>query len=569
MPFVEAFDPGDGSRQQAVVFGHGFRGRIEPVGQQGEADVPVGIGQVVDLEPADAFLDVRRASQQGRHHDQRAKVARDAVVQLEPWQRPRTEHGGHAPIDQRDREVRGRPEPQDRDEHERQVSAPTAPFERQDDRHGEDQDREQREAPEIGGSGRPQVRPAQTDRRRKPDPEGLLEGRSAVRDQEVARIAGGRRPGQIADRRLRDGRVPGRRRTRHGHGGAGDLEFGGPGVAGDFLDRVAVPVPGREIHLGKAVPAAQGLVDEADALDELRPVEPRDQAHARDHVPDGHVHRGLPLVLQADGLLGRGALRRQELLEALECRRHGRVLVAQSLEELDHAGRRQLRPGEPAQGRARGLGFPGTEAEEAVRKFVRLLASDPAGDDLLGQASQVLDEQDAQSDGDGPQLAEGQRLHPLVRGDQTTEAVGVEAAVGVGDVGPRQAEDARIALERAVRELGELPVVARRQVIPDLAELLLDDVEVVDQPLRRRGDGPFVLDRLGEGAVGREQDPAVVRDPTPDRVPGPRPMRDRLGGGERRPVLLEAFHAEQLGDDRFRCVDLAAGRAQDRDGDLP
>ena len=172
------------------------------------------------------------------------------------------------------------------------------------------------------------------------------------------------------------------------------------------------------------------------------------------------------------------------------------------------------------------------------------------------------------ADRDGPQLAERQRLDPLVGDHQAPEAVGVEAAVGMGDVGPGQAEDPRIAFEGTLGELGQLTVVVLRQVVPDLPELLLDDVEVVDQPLGRRRDRPLVPDRLGERAVGGQEYPPVVGDAASNRSPGPGLLGDRLGGRQRLTVLFESFNAEQLGDDRFGCVDLAAALAQDRDTKL-
>ena len=274
-------------------------------------------------------------------------------------------------------------------------------------------------------------------------------------------------------------------------------------------------------------------------------------------------------MLLPDGLLGGRAFGSQQALQAIERGRHGRVLIAQALEELDHARHRELRAGQPAEGRRRALGLLVAEAEQAVRQFVRLLPICPALHDYLGDTAKVVDQEDPQADGDRPELAEGQRLDLLVGRHQATKAVGVEPTVGVGDVGPRQTKDARIALQRSVRQLGKLPVVVGGQVVPDLAKLLLDDVEVVDQPLRGRGDGALVLDRLGQGTVRPQEDATVVRDPRPDRPTGPGPLRDLLRGGERRPVLLQALHAEQLGDDRFRFVDVTAGLAQDRDEGAP
>ena len=109
--------------------------------------------------------------------------------------------------------------------------------------------------------------------------------------------------------------------------------------------------------------------------------------------------------------------------------------------------------------------------------------------DPLGQAPQILHEHDPQGDGDGPELADGQRLHALESADEALERLGLEVAVGVRDEGPGETQDARVAVQGALRELGELAVEATREVLSDLAQDLFDDVEVVDEPLRRGNDG--------------------------------------------------------------------------------
>ena len=136
------------------------------------------------------------------------------------------------------------------------------------------------------------------------------------------------------------------------------------------------------------------------------------------------------------------------------------------------------------------------EAEQAVGELVGHLARRAAAHDLLGEAAKVLDEQDAKADRDRPELADRQRLDLLVGAHHAPQALGIEAAVGVGDVCPGQTEHPRVAGEVAIGQLGKLAVVVRRQVVADLAELLVDDGEVVDEPLGGRRDRAFVLDRL-------------------------------------------------------------------------
>ena len=188
------------------------------------------------------------------------------------------------------------------------------------------------------------------------------------------------------------------------------------------------------------------------------------------------------------------------------------------------------------------------ETEQAVGQLVGGLAIRPAAHDPFGEPAQVLDVQDAQADGDRPQLADRQRLDLLVGVDHPPQALGIEPAVGVGDVRPRQPEHARVSVEVAAGELRELPVVVGREVVADLPELLVDDREVVDQPLGGRGDRAFVLDRLCQHPICLDQDATVLGHAGTDRHPSVGRGSHLLGGGERGRVLLQAFDAEKFGD---------------------
>jgi len=94
-------------------------------------------------------------------------------------------------------------------------------------------------------------------------------------------------------------------------------------------------------------------------------------------------------------------------------------------------------------------------------------------------------------------------------------------------------------------------VVVGGQVVADLAELLVDDREVVDEPFGGRGDDAFVLDRASEDAVRLQQDTAVLGDPGLDGVSPVRRIGDRLGGSQRLRMLLQPLYAEELGEDRL------------------
>ena len=98
-------------------------------------------------------------------------------------------------------------------------------------------------------------------------------------------------------------------------------------------------------------------------------------------------------------------------------------------------------------------------------------------------------------------------------------------------------------------QLRQLPVEAGRQVIADLADLLVDDVEVVDQPFRRRRNDSLLANRFREGAIRLEQSACVVPDARRERTPVARVVGDALRGRQALGVLLEPLDAEQLGPD--------------------
>ncbi len=144
-------------------------------------------------------------------------------------------------------------------------------------------------------------------------------------------------------------------------------------------------------------------------------------------------------MLEADQLFGCRRPGREEVLEPAEGRRDGGVLVAQPLEELDQAGRRHGRA-QPAQRGRADLAALLVEAQDPVGKFVRVLPCGAAPNDLLRQAPEILDERDPETDRDRPELADRQRFDSLVRLHEPDEAVRIEAAVSMRNIGPCQAK---------------------------------------------------------------------------------------------------------------------------------
>ena len=328
------------------------------------------------------------------------------------------------------------------------------------------------------------------------EPHGPLEGGPAATDEMIARIAlpliavhVGRRRGGL-------------------EGAARDLHFRKLGAAGDLLDRGAVEVACGEIHGGEVAAGTQHIVDRTHRLEQLRPIDIGDQAHAGDDVAHRDVGRALELMLTAHHLVGSRALALQLLLQPAHGGRRLRILVAQALDELNEEA---LGEGKPLVGRERRrVGDAVVHAHQAVGHAVRLLARRAAAHDAHGRAPQVLDQHDAQRDRHGPQLADAERLDGLVGAHETGQRLRIEPAVGVGDERPGHAEHAGIAGQRTAAQLGELAVVAGRQVGADLADLLFDEMVVVEQPFRGGRDRTALVGGLGDAAVGSQQHAFVV-----------------------------------------------------------
>src|SRR5208337_346265 len=99
-----------------------------------------------------------------------------------------------------------------------------------------------------------------------------------------------------------------------------------------------------------------------------------------------------------------------------------------------------------------GLGGSATRAKQTVGECVRHLPLGAARGNLLREASEILDQNDSECDRYRPELADGERLHFLIRADEANQHLGVETAIGMSDEGPGDAEHSRIAGERPIRE---------------------------------------------------------------------------------------------------------------------
>ncbi len=176
------------------------------------------------------------------------------------------------------------------------------------------------------------------------------------------------------------------------------------------------------------------------------------------------------------------------------------------------------------------------------------MAGGSAPHDSLGEPAQVLHEHDPKGDGDGPELADGQRLHSLESANEALEGLGLEPAVGVRDEAPGQVQYAWIPLQGVLRELGELAVEPPREILPDLPDHRVDDVKVVDEPFRGRSGCPFVTDHRGDLSIALEQGARAVPDGRRQAATGLAVGQNALTRDALR-VFLEPLRAEQVGPD--------------------
>ena len=306
----------------------------------------------------------------------------------------------------------------------------------------------------------------------------------------------------------------GQRRLLRAPDGAGrDIEFGMARSSGKAFDGAPVKIARGKIHRRELAVGAQRGIDEAHALEKIRPIDLGNHAHAGDDIAHGHIEGALQTQLVLDDAIWRGFLGSEALDQPFMRRRNGLILVAKPVIQLRGKGRGQQPLTIFAQHVRQRLGILSSDAEQTVCKNVGFLARLEVPYDGFRQAAQILHQDDSQCDRYRPQLADRQRLYPLIGAHEAHQRLEIEPAVRVGNEGPGQTEDARISLEVSAGQFGELVIEAGRQIGFDLPDLFFNDMKIVEQPFGRRRDGPAALRRFGNDPVGLCQDPGIVRKP--------------------------------------------------------
>ena len=169
-------------------------------------------------------------------------------------------------------------------------------------------------------------------------------------------------------------------------------------------------------------------------------------------------------------------------------------------------------------------------------------------------APEILDQRQAQHDRDRPQLAQLEGGDRLVGGDETAEAFRIDPSVAVRDRFERDVVHARKPGRWAVRQARQLPAVPLGQVSLGRADLLFDQIEIIEQPFAGRRDPAVRLDRLCQQIADSDQDVFILSQPAQQLVRSA--VRAQLvQASQGLAVLLHLIGAEELRTQRW----LAAG----------
>ncbi len=181
--------------------------------------------------------------------------------------------------------------------------------------------------------------------------------------------------------------------------------------------------------------------------------------------------------------------------------------------------------------------------------MIRAVAVVLVGGDADGDPPQVLDQRQPEHDRDRPQLSQRERGDGLVGRREAAEARHVHPPVNVREQLEHDVISTRVPRRRPVQQPGQLATVSSREVPTGRPNLLLDQIEIVEEPLARRCDPSFCHDGRRYQLVRLHQDGLVVLKPWQEPVRASltinlMPSRDGLG------VRLKLIDAQKLRSER-------------------
>jgi hypothetical protein len=417
------------------------------------------------------------------------------------------------------------------------------------DRAERHQHRERQDAADVGWQRRVAGRAQEAGA---PRVHGRLERGAAVADQVVADVG----LALVAVARWR-GFQSQRRRGGELDGLVGHRRLVAAARARHAFDGVAIRVARAEVH--PAVHAdrilAQDLLDAAEGLDEFGPVRGAQQAQAANAVGHRHLAGRLLLALHVhqvfDRLVGVG----QPLFHPRERQRQRGALALQPAREFGderaaERGARACHVGDH-QDQVAGAFFRGLQ--HARRPGLCQVALVERDGHAHRHAAQVLDQREAQHDREGPQFAQLQLLAALIGRHEAAQRAAAQSPVGVRDGFQCEVVDARqraVGRHRGLGQPRQFVAVAVREVTPRGADLLVDQVHVVQQPLGGRRHRPVLGNGLAQLAGDVLEHAFVGRQPCQQAV-GPVVLREAMTASQQLAVRHHLVAAEQRGAQRF------------------
>ena len=527
---VQVLDPGARRREDFGVVRKRLRLGVTKVAEESEVHVRVQIPESLHFEVVDQIAHRIHARKEGRHDDHRPSALGDAAGKVQPREPARGHEPARDPLNQGDGDLARR----QKDQEGRGKLGADGRAARPEGRH-RDEDTEKRERSdgrEVQGVGPGKKGAPDAADERQAERHVRLEVGPAPADEVIA---------HVCDPFLRARALCGPPGAGDGAERHADLRLA-CGI-GQLLDRVAVEVPALEVHtrINSRRVTPQNLLDEAHTLDVTAPVHRRNEAQARDGVRHGRLLGREPLMLRPYRVFRGRPVFGEAPRQFGTLRGEARIELAHVGEKLSHKGRVQdLRERHGAIG-----------ALEAGPDLVRGAAPLPPREKAVREASEILEQRQLQDAGPGPQLADRERCHGLIRLQKTRQALEVEPSVPGTDELDRHGVQPRRPGMLAGSQLREFAVVAWGQIVANGSGLGLEQMEIVEQPLRGGRERLTSMDVVGEREVRAAQPFHVPLEAVEMGPAAPfRFARQREVGRQRRRAFFERFKAEDLPEER-------------------
>lgn len=268
-------------------------------------------------------------------------------------------------------------------------------------------------------------------------------------------------------------------------------------------------------------------------------------------------------MFSSDYVVGGSSLLRESLVEPKQNRPYVGVKIAQSLQQLDSESFCERLVSEFGKGGFRFRSRLAASANQAVSKRVRFFARRAGVYDSFAKPTEIFYKHNSERDHQRPQFANCQGLNALIGVHKAAEHFRIESAVGVSYESPGDSEYARKSFEVSRFQFRKLFIKASRKVIANFANLFVDNVEVVDEPLGCRSDCMFLLDFLGERAVALEEHSAILKYARREAASAPGIVGYFLSSCEALRVFFQSFNTEKFSAYRFLSAVKDAGERGD------